>query len=93
MAWAASPATASGGRTPCGGRPGAQAPCGCLTRAAVDIRRPSIVARRGLVRRSVRRSCSRVTPNAPELRALGCLHGAHLLSSFAVNANATNLIT
>ena len=47
-------------------------PCGRLTSAAVDIRRPSIVARRGLVRRSVRRSCSRVTPNATELGALGC---------------------
>ncbi len=43
-----------------------------LTIAAVDIQRPCFVVRCGLVRRSVRRTCSGATLNATELGALGC---------------------
>jgi hypothetical protein len=68
---------------------GIRAPCWRLTIAAVDIQRPCFLARCGLVRRSVRRTCSGATLNAPELSALGvpshtwslnyCVHHASTL--------------
>ncbi len=57
-----------------------------LTIAAVDIQRPSIVSRCGLVRRSVRRAGCGATLNATELWALGlnlrCKHSVNVPERF-----------